>query len=91
VADVEAHLEHRMVADWATLSVLADGGLRTGQVVGSPNAKGENPKDRPLTPSDLWGTMFCTLASITRTLHFSTPVAGRWPFSLRASQLRISC
>ncbi len=41
------------------MSVLvAGGGLRVGQVVGSTNAKGEHPKDRPLTPNDLWATMF---------------------------------
>jgi hypothetical protein len=32
--------------------------MRTGQIVGSTNAKGEQPKDRPLTPNDLWATMF---------------------------------
>jgi len=41
------------------MSVLvAGGGLRLGQVVGSTTAKGEHPKDRPLTPNDLWATMF---------------------------------
>jgi hypothetical protein len=38
--------------------LVAGGGMRTGQVVGSTNAKGEHPKDRPLTPNDLWATMF---------------------------------
>jgi hypothetical protein len=38
--------------------LLAGGGLAAGQVVGSTNAKGEHPKDRPLTPNDLWATMF---------------------------------
>jgi uncharacterized protein (DUF1501 family) len=41
------------------MSVLVSGGgMRTGQVVGSTNSKGEHPKDRPLTPNDLWATMF---------------------------------
>jgi len=41
------------------MSVLVAGaGMRTGQIVGSTNAKGEHPKDRPLTPNDLWATMF---------------------------------
>jgi uncharacterized protein (DUF1501 family) len=41
------------------MSVLVSGGgLRMGQVVGSTNSKGEHPKDRPLTPMDLWATMF---------------------------------
>lgn len=38
--------------------LLAGGGMRTGQVVGSTNSKGEHPKDRPLTPNDLWATMY---------------------------------
>jgi hypothetical protein len=44
------------------MSVLvAGGGMRTGQVVGSTNSRGEHPKDRPLTPNDLWATMFSHL------------------------------
>lgn len=43
----------------SAMSVLvAGGGMRTGQVVGSTNSKGEHPKDRPLSPNDLWATMF---------------------------------
>jgi hypothetical protein len=38
--------------------LVAGGGLKMGQVVGSTTAKGEYPKDRPLTPNDLWATMF---------------------------------
>jgi hypothetical protein len=38
--------------------LLSGGGLKMGQVVGSTNAKGEHPKDRPMTPNDLWATMF---------------------------------
>ncbi len=41
------------------MSVLvAGGGMRTGQVVGSTNSKGEYPQDRPLTPNDLWATVY---------------------------------
>jgi hypothetical protein len=41
------------------MSVLvAGGGLKVGQVVGSTNARGEHPKGRPLTSQDLWATMF---------------------------------
>ncbi|MCE9605778.1 MAG: DUF1501 domain-containing protein [Planctomycetia bacterium] len=41
------------------MSVLVSGGgLRMGQVVGSTNDKGEHPHDRPLSPNDLWATMF---------------------------------
>ena len=31
--------------------------MPTGQVIGSTNSKGENPKDRPLTPNDLWASV----------------------------------
>ena len=38
--------------------LVSGGGMRTVQIVGSTNSKGEHPKDRPLTPNDLWATMF---------------------------------
>ena len=38
--------------------LLSGGGMQTGQVVGSTNSKGEEPKERPLTPNDLWATVF---------------------------------
>ncbi len=38
--------------------LVAGGGMRTGQVIGSTNAKGEHPHERPLTPNDLWATMY---------------------------------
>lgn len=38
--------------------LVSGGGTKTGQVIGSTNSKGEVPKDRPLTPNDLWATMF---------------------------------
>jgi uncharacterized protein (DUF1501 family) len=38
--------------------LLTGGGMRTGQVVGSTNSKGEHPKDRPFTPNDLWATVY---------------------------------
>jgi hypothetical protein len=41
------------------MSVLVcGGGMEHGQVVGSTNAKGEHPHDRPLTPNDLWATVY---------------------------------
>jgi hypothetical protein len=41
------------------MSVLVfGGGMRTGQVVGATSTKGEYPVDRPLTPNDLWATVF---------------------------------
>jgi hypothetical protein len=38
--------------------LISGGGLKVGQVVGSTTSRGEHPKDRPLTPNDLWATMF---------------------------------
>lgn len=41
------------------MSVLVSGGgMKTGQVIGSTNAKGEHPVDRPMSPNDLWATVF---------------------------------
>jgi hypothetical protein len=41
------------------MSVLVSGGgMKMGQVVGSTDSKGGHPKDRPLTPHDLWATMY---------------------------------
>ena len=42
-----------------TMSILVSGGgLRMGQVVGSTSEKGDEPKDRPLTPGDLLATVY---------------------------------
>jgi hypothetical protein len=38
--------------------LVAGGGMRTGQVIGATNARGEYPVERVLTPSDLWATMY---------------------------------
>lgn len=44
------------------LSVLvAGGGIQGGRVIGSTNARGERPKDHPLTPGDLHATIFDVL------------------------------
>ena len=47
--------------------LLAGGGLRVGQVIGSSNAKGEVPKDRPLPPQDVLATMYRHLGIDPRT------------------------
>ena len=41
--------------------MLAGGGLRTGQVVGATNNKGEYPAERPVTPADLLATVYHVL------------------------------
>jgi hypothetical protein len=38
--------------------LVAGGGMQTGQVIGSTNSKGEEPHSRPLTPNDLWATVY---------------------------------
>ncbi|QDU38281.1 hypothetical protein Mal4_26080 [Maioricimonas rarisocia] len=38
--------------------LITGGGMRTGQVIGQTNSKGEEPKERPLTPNDLWATVY---------------------------------
>jgi hypothetical protein len=45
---------------WArSMSVfLSGGGLRMGQVVGATNSRGEEPRERPLTPNDLQATLY---------------------------------
>lgn len=42
-------------------AVVAGGGIRGGQVVGSTDAKGEAPRDRPVTPQDLLATLYANL------------------------------
>jgi hypothetical protein len=55
---------------WAMSVLVAGGGLKMGQVVGSTNAKGEHPKDRPMTPNDLWATMFRHLSIDYKNTNF---------------------
>jgi uncharacterized protein (DUF1501 family) len=38
--------------------LVAGGGLRHGQVIGATDARGAYPKDRPLSPNDVWSTVF---------------------------------
>jgi hypothetical protein len=38
--------------------LLAGGGMRTGQVIGATNKKGEHPVERTMTPNDVWATIY---------------------------------
>jgi hypothetical protein len=49
--------------------LLSGGGLRMGQAVGSTNARGEEPKDRPLCPGDLLATWY-RLLGVPLDQHF---------------------
>jgi hypothetical protein len=60
-----------------TMSVLlAGGGLPMGQVIGSTSSKGDEPKDRPLSPGDLLATWYSYLGvpiEATFPDHFGRP------------------
>jgi hypothetical protein len=38
--------------------IVSGGGMRTGQIVGATNSKGEYPVERPITPNDIWATVY---------------------------------
>ena len=38
--------------------IVSGGGMRTGQIIGATNSRGEYPVERPLTPNDLWATVY---------------------------------
>lgn len=38
--------------------LMAGGGMRTGQVIGATDPKADHPIERPLTPADLWSTVY---------------------------------
>jgi hypothetical protein len=54
---------------------LAGGGIPGGQIIGSSDKVGEQPQDRPVTPSDLVATIY-SLLGIDPKLMLKTP-AGR--------------
>ena len=47
--------------------LIAGGGVKGGQVVGSTDRLGERPKDRPLTPMDLHQTIYHVLGADPKT------------------------
>ncbi|MDG1832585.1 MAG: DUF1501 domain-containing protein [Verrucomicrobiota bacterium] len=38
--------------------LVSGGGMRTGQIIGATNSKGEEPVERAMTPNDLWATVY---------------------------------
>jgi hypothetical protein len=61
----------------AMFCLMGGGGVAGGQIVGSTNAKGEVPKDRPITPSDIHATIYHVLGvdpSISFLNHAGRPV-----------------
>lgn len=41
--------------------IVSGGGMRTGQIIGATNARGEHPIDRVFTPNDLWASVYSHL------------------------------
>ncbi len=38
--------------------IVAGGSMRTGQIIGATNSRGEYPVERPFSPNDLWATVY---------------------------------
>lgn len=58
--------------------LLAGGGLRMGQVIGSTNARGEEPRDRPVSANDFQATLYHYLGVSPCTYfanHSGQPIA----------------
>ena len=68
-------------------AMFAGGGMRMGQVIGSTNARGERPQDRPLHPNDVLATVYRHLG-IDHHRASSIPRAGRSRSSPAASRSR---
>ena len=60
----------------ANYAVVAGGGMRTGQVIGSTNRYGEHPADRPVMFQEVWATMYRNLG-IDPTTERMFDVTGR--------------
>jgi hypothetical protein len=60
---------------WSQVScaLLAGGGIRAGQVIGSTNRLGEHAKDRPVTFGDMFATIYKTLGIDLNTTTVNDP------------------
>ena len=56
---------------WSAVA-LAGGGVRGSQIIGTSDATGESPADRPVTPSDLSATIY-RLLGIDPSTSLQTP------------------
>ncbi len=74
---------------WArSMSVfLSGGGMTMGQAVGSTNARGEEPRDRPLTPNDLLATLYHYLG-IPLDTQFTDPTGRPVPLLPSGAPIR---
>jgi uncharacterized protein (DUF1501 family) len=71
---------------WAPLNcaLLIGGGLRMGQVVGESDSRGGYPRSRPITPGDLFATVFHALG-IDPRVQFTHPT-GRPVYMIEEGQ-----
>lgn len=53
----------------AMFCLLGGGGVKGGQIVGATDSRGEAPKERPLTPSDIHATIYHVLG-VDPNVHF---------------------
>ena len=58
---------------YASFFVLAGGGLRTGQVIGSTNRLGERPEERPIHIQQVFATIYHQLGIDPDTAHLIDP------------------
>lgn len=66
----------------AMFCLLGGGGVQGGRIVGSTNARGEVPKDRPITPSDIHHSLFHVLGvdpSLNFINHAGRPIPALEP------------
>jgi hypothetical protein len=63
---------------WAPVmsALVAGGGLKMGQAIGASSARGETPKDRPYTPSNVLSTIYQEVLGIDPAMTFPNG-AGR--------------
>jgi uncharacterized protein (DUF1501 family) len=54
-------------------ALLAGGGLRTGQVIGSTDRTGDDVTSRPVTYKDIFATLYSTLGIDARTTTINDP------------------
>jgi hypothetical protein len=60
----------------ASSCLLAGGGMRTGQIIGSTNRLGEHPKERPVHYRDVFATLYHNLSIDARNVKL-TDLRGR--------------
>jgi len=61
--------------------VLAGGGIRGGQVIGSSDQQGAYPKEYPITPADIHATVFTALGYDPHAITYLSPEGRPFPLS----------